>query len=464
MWSKQVRSLVTGVAALGILGSIVWLNQPIRLPHANALAVPALAPAVDPAGTPVTPRVVIETAEGKPAVNAAAFKNQGDLAFVWRDLLYRLEGKSGDVKQLTDSGKASRPTWSHDGQWLAFIKVTDAQAGSGALWLVRRDGTEAHQVQGLPGPVGPEDFLWSPTANSLAVRSEGLWLAPVDGGLRPLDPAPGLLAFAWSPDGKQLAYNITLPSAEPINRSDALFTIAVDGGKPVQQLTAPQMGVQVAAWWPDGKGVLFWQMPLHSGSLAADGMEIMSLELGHAQAKPLTSSLAHREWLAFTPNGDLLVNAGNGRTVWTNKHLETCDIKAGICQPLAHPQGIVSLDPAPSPDGKRVALVAAKELAPDVAGFKPEQLKEWVATRTLWVVNSDGSDAHALPAAGTGIYQPMWSKDGSQILYVRDNALWLIGAKGGEPQRVVGPFPGDPDLFGFYGYVSFSNTVAWFQP
>jgi hypothetical protein len=173
MWSKQVRSLITAVAVLGTLGTIVWLNRPIQLPRINALAAPALAPAVDPAGTPVTPRIVVNAKAGGPTVNAAAFKNQGDLAFVWQDLLYRLEGKSGDVKQLTDSGKASRPVWSHDGQWLAFIRLTDAQAATGPLWLVRRDGTQAHQVQGLPGPVGADDFAWSPVTNSLAVRSEG---------------------------------------------------------------------------------------------------------------------------------------------------------------------------------------------------------------------------------------------------------------------------------------------------
>lgn len=189
-----------------------------------------------------------------PAVNAAAFKSQGDLAFVWQDLLYHLDGKSGAVQQLTDSGKASRPVWSHDGQWLAFIRLADAQAATGPLWLVHRGGTRAHQVQACPAR-----------------------------------------------------------SARRIS----------------------------------------------SGRLS----RIASL----------------------------------------------CAARAfGWCRRMARPAS---------------------------------------STRP-----------------GPGIYQPKWSKDGSRILYVRDNALWLISAKGGEPQQVVGPFPGEPDLFGFYGYVSFSDKVAWFQP
>jgi hypothetical protein len=46
---------------------------------------------------------------------------------------------------------------------LAFIRITDTKSSSGTLWIVGRDGKGAHQVQGLPQPIGAgeaETFGW----------------------------------------------------------------------------------------------------------------------------------------------------------------------------------------------------------------------------------------------------------------------------------------------------------------
>ena len=92
------------------------------------------------------------------------------------------------------------------------------------------------------------------------------------------------------------------------------------------------------------------------------------------------------------------------------------------------------------------------------------KLLDWVATRTLWIENADGSSAHQLKAAGTGIYQPEWSNDGTQTMYVRDNSLWMIGANDDNPQKIIELFPDwGKDPFGYYGYI-WHYDFAWFQP
>ncbi|MFZ5597576.1 MAG: hypothetical protein ACOY31_11260 [Bacillota bacterium] len=48
-------------------------------------------------------------------------------------------------------------------------------------------------------------------------------------------------------------------------------------------------------------------------------------------------------------------------------------------------------------------------------------------------------------------------------MYVRDNSIWMIGAGGGKPERILGPFPEQKELFGFYGFVSYRDLMAWFQ-
>lgn len=396
-------------------------------------------------------------------VNTAAFKDQGSLAFIWRDLLHTLDGETGEVKQLTDSGRSLQPSWSHDGQWLAFISAAEPQEDCGQLWLARRDGSQACQVQGLPEPVSLPASPWSPAANVLAVNTQnGVWLVPAEGEPYQLGQVENGCYLTWSPDGKSLAYTTTLPFDEPQSRSDALYTIDLDGGRPVERLAAPQAGIRIVAWWPDGKGLLYWLNPFHSGSLAADGMGLWSLPLDGTEPILLASGLAKEGWQSFSSRGRLLMVAGNWRIIWARKSLVIADPASGSVQELVNPAGSVSLDPSFSPDGSRIVFVAAGNLGDDVWGFdNDEELAAWVATRTLWVRNADGAGARPLAAAGSGVYQPVWSGDGKHILYVRDNSLWIIGADGGQPQKVLGPFPEQKELFGFYGFVSYRDMIAY---
>ncbi|MCG9968942.1 hypothetical protein L9W92_12945 [Pelotomaculum terephthalicicum JT] len=47
----------------------------------------------------------------------------------------------------------------------------------------------------------------------------------------------------------------------------------------------------------------------------------------------------------------------------------------------------------------------------------------------------------SLTAAGTGVCQPLWAKDGDRILYARDNTLWIIRADGGQPEKLAELLP-----------------------
>ena len=452
------RPIITGLAIGGVITALVWLNQPLDLPYFKQVDALAQTESKD--------RQLNSSPQELPDVNAAAFKGQGKLAFIWKGLLYNLDGSTGEVKQLTDTGKAIEPVWSSDGEWLAFIRVTDQRSMSGPLWLVSKDGSQAHQVQGLPGPIMIQQFSWSPTDNILSVSTEdGLWLVPTEGEPQKLVKTDSKFpSFSWSPDGKSLAYNVTLPPKDGGDMDDFLFTVAVDGGKPVKHLHTPGAGIRLAGWHRDGKGLLYWLIPSHGASVAADGVVLWSLQLAETEPKPLTTGLTYNELQSFSPQGKLLTVAGGGRIFWSDKSLALVDIKTGKVQNLPNPSGSVTLDPQFSPDGKRIAYVAAKNLGRDVWGFeKTEELSDWVASRTLYIANADGSNARAIPEAGKGIIQPIWSKDGSHILYVKDNALWLIQSEGGQPEKIFAPVSEQEDLFGFYGFTSYQSVLSWYR-
>lgn len=393
-------------------------------------------------------------------VNSSLVKGYGDLAFISKDFLYMIDGTTGEIKQLTESGQAIYPRWSYDGNYLAFIRITDAKSNSGTLWICRRDGKEAYQVQGLPGPIGAGDFQWSPTEHLLAVGSwnltDGIWLVPVNEKPQQLVETGNSKWFAWSPDGKQIAYSVIEDSE---TMGDVLYTIAIEDGKIEKRLdlSSSGTGIEVAKWWPDGKGLLYWANAAHSSSIRADGLSLWSLNLDDGEPKELDDTLTYTEWLDFSPDGKLVMTSGSGRSLWYWKKLALADVRSGSVEHIKPPEGSVAFEPAFSPNGKKIAFIAAQEM--DEITFQSSQ-EEWFKSRTLWVSDADGSNAK--PIVESKVYSPQWSKDGNYLFYVQDNALWRVSVDGEKPEMVFRGLTGE-DTWGFYGHIRYSDLFDYFK-
>ncbi|NLI13383.1 MAG: biopolymer transporter Tol [Peptococcaceae bacterium] len=407
-----------------------------------------------------------------PQVNVDAFRGQGRLAFVWNGLLYVLDGDNGTLTKLSDTGQARWPKWSPDGQWLAYIRYSDAQMNRGVLFIFKPDGSQSYEVDGLPLLVDTNGITWLPASDVFIVSPEG-YVLPEEQNLyqnlyvvrpgetpRKVNDKTGIL----SPDGKIIAYGETLPSYNeqyPGMRSDALYVVPIEGGEPVQLYVAKDDGmIHMAGWWPDAKGLLFRMAVQHSVSIMADGMELYSMPLAGGEPRLLTNSLIYPEWLSWSPDGSkLLAVKGTGREIWRNKSLVACDVKTGENIDLPQRPDTVSLDPCWSPDGKHIAYVEAVERE-DLADAG--EVTSWQQARTLWVADADGKNARQVNEAGTGISRPLWSRDGSHIIYLKDNSIWLININGGSPVKIAGPLPDAPNSSGYYGYVSLLDILAFY--
>ncbi|HWP96577.1 MAG TPA: biopolymer transporter Tol [Syntrophomonadaceae bacterium] len=403
---KRFPAALLGVSFIVIAAVVIWVNRPTyqEMNH----SVPASQNTILAAGSEIS----------LPEANGSAIKDQADLAFVQNGLLYILDGRTGKVSRLSDSGQAFQPRFSFDGQWLAYLNLSDQNSPSGSLWLVRRDGSQAHQVQVLSSSVTSDNYDWSPQENQLAVNCQGLWLVDASGQIKRIVESSAGNWLSWSPDGKRLPYSLTLsPAGNNLqSQSDALYSFDLSNGKTVQHILTPECGIQVASWWPDGRGIIFWSIPIYSQSLAADGTGLYSYRFGDKSPQLLSTGLVHRDWLSLAADGRLLYIAGSGRIAWTGKWLELCNVETGLLKKITPPQGNVILDPSFSPDGNMMAYVSAKDLGSEILGFPDARdLQKWIDSRTLWIATADGSGARSIAEAGPGIYQPEWSRDGSLL-------------------------------------------------
>ena len=196
----------------------------------------------------------------------------------------------GEPKQLTTApGANNHPRWSPDGKTIAFVSH---RSGSDQVWLLPIDGGEPHQLTKLPIDVsGP---IWSPKGDKLAFTAEvypGLtpdqtaakdkekeaskkkvriydrlmirhWKAWDEGKRSHLfvadaqtgeakdltpklevntPPAPfgGSTDYAWSPDGKELAFTAEPAQDAAWSTNTDIWTVPVEGGEP-KNITAEQ--------------------------------------------------------------------------------------------------------------------------------------------------------------------------------------------------------------------------------
>jgi Tol biopolymer transport system component len=188
------------------------------------------------------------------------------------------------ARQLTSTGSDAMPTWSHDGQWLYFVRTTAAQShwpANGVLRIydlqipalvrVHPDGSGFQTI--LSGGLGRNGNAWSsfirqpfpnPSGTRIAVITDGPDPTSSDLVLKILDLTTGGLVNphlneiaplghqdpAWSPDGSAILY---VEDQRSGTRGTPLIERYDVATKTARALTGP--GYISPAWSPDGRYV-----------------------------------------------------------------------------------------------------------------------------------------------------------------------------------------------------------------
>ncbi len=425
---------------------------------------------------------------------ATGWVGRGELAVVVHGRL-ALYSRTGVRRYVPGRGEVSQPRWSADGRWVAFLRPSPTPAEPGRqpqLWTARANGTDVRRVTPVGTPVGA--WQWAPSGPDVLGYE-----VPARSGPGPVGyytdlvaatmPASGTGApavrrlarlvdsggLAWSPSGSELAVSYR-PSVGA--RTMVAVTPATHWApRALGGLTSgPGSCVQLQGWWPDGQGLIVWEDPYCSASIAADGLALASAGLDAAHPSVLATTLVHPEWVAWSPGGrSVAIVAGGNREVWYGgKHIELCRVPSGSCHALPVPSGRMALLPAWTTAGRLLYDLAPAAPAPSsqapstgagTGGWQPggpfseASSAAWYSAMRLYEAGPDGKGPRYLAAAGPGAHDPLVTSHG--LLFVRATGLWYLADGSRGPVEVASGL-GDPSPFGnYYGYVEWSQDFAW---
>src|SRR6185503_3914412 len=167
---------------------------------------------------------------------------------------------------LTVAAQASGPLLL---QTPTLSKTHIAFAYAGDLWIVSRDGGEAHLLTSGSGT--KSNPVFSPDGSMIAFTGDydgnvDVYVMPAEGGVpKRLTYHPGIdEVVGWTPDGKQVLFRSGRNSYSRFNR---LFTVSLQGGLP-HELPLPM--AEFGSYSADGKHIAYVPTD-NNGRLAAIG-------------------------------------------------------------------------------------------------------------------------------------------------------------------------------------------------
>jgi Tol biopolymer transport system component/DNA-binding winged helix-turn-helix (wHTH) protein len=361
--------------------------------------------------------------------------------------------------QLTfEPGLEIEPAWSPDSRFVAF---SSDQSGNFDIWV--RSLGEGNSIQVTKSAAHDWQPDWSPDGQSLVFRSEreggGLFIVPALGGNE-----RKLCGFGyrprWSPDGSQILF---YTSPFPGVAKSKFYVMSPNGGNPQEVLTdfTSEFAFPLrVAWHPDGHhisvwgnhlklGWSFWTVSIEDGGAVQSQIDSRVT----AQFREAAITFADFVWL---PSGQGVIFEGEAQGV---RNLWKIKVDPKTMRWADGPERLTTgagkdTDIILSPDGRKLAfsirnernrlwtfpfdpvsgLVKGNGQPITVSGSSALQpglsrdgkllvfRKQRGTKEELWAKSLDsGEETLLAPADDFSLTNPIWSHDGSQLIFIRTN-------------------------------------------
>jgi TolB protein len=305
MWDKLK---VVFIIALGV--SLVVGCQPKPIPSGVAPTISPLAsPIVTPVSSPTETTSVLSRLNGNVAFHS---DRNGGLQ------VYILEGKTGEVIQLTHLATNFEPSWSPDCQSLVFASTRDG-ANSFELYTMHADGS---QQERLFENVPPDDWApaWSPQGDLIAYQSNesgviNVCLTYLDGVRFGCMLGNDIKAVpSWSPDGNSLLF--------VSDRSGAynIYATELNNLAEIVQITNTEFEDMHPKYSPDGELITFASQRLGNYDIYlmnADGTN--EIQLTYTDGAELSPSWVGNDQIIYAAehngNWDIFIMNRDGSNV-----------------------------------------------------------------------------------------------------------------------------------------------------
>ena len=321
------------------------------------------------------------------------------------------------VSPPVDSASDTRPTWSPDSRYIAFVSYRD---GNSEVYVMDADGSIQTRLTNTPGTGTTYAPEWSPDGSKIAFDSDRdgnreIYLMNADGTnqTRLTNNFTSDAYPEWSPDGARIAFQ----SERDGNLE--IYVMNADGSNqtrltnnPARDYLSGWFTYGFSAWSPDSRHIAF--MSLRDGNyeiyvMNADGSNQINLSNNVAGDNLPTWSPDGR-YIAFISERDgneeiyLMQADGAEQTNLTNNPAPDC------C-------------PSWRPDGLSITFMSLRDKLVD-----GESLDE------IYVIRTDGSEQSNLTNNQARDGRPLWSPDGRHIAFVsqRDgrNEIYVMNADG----------------------------------
>ena len=359
----------------------------------------------------------------------SAENNSVKVAFIrHHNLWIKVDGKE---KQLTKGENITGPKWSHDGEWLAYVKGEKQNI----LELYRlKDGKKV-----TPFHSEASNYQWSPTENIIAFIFTGT-LNTFDVEKKNADfenVSAGVGDYAWYPDGKNF-----LVSSEahllPTGWTGAqLYEVQKDAHMNPHKMkhlyALPNEHDDFLAlvasgfkWSPDQKWISFLAVP--TASWSADSNTLCLVRADGSRFEKVDQMLLNTQWFKWAPANNILAYIeGSGRVALENKHLKVKELPA-LQQNTFTPKGYVDWDFTWKNDNV-IIVSRAKE-----AGIETPPEKRPLPS--LYEIDSTSDEQHRItkPPHRQGDYHPLFMNKSNQLIWIRSDRkkadVWLAHKDG----------------------------------